>query len=93
MSSVVKVLVLALSLGYRWLEKLDADLAKAFRYSLRDDPLRVLMQQTGGKPSDPVYAYSDKSKGRDSGRSEGVVDRREGCGNSGAVDRKRTAGR
>lgn len=93
MSRVVEVLALALSLGYRWLEKLDADRAQAFRDSLHDDPLGVLMQQTGGKHSDPVYAYSDKSKDRDSGRSEGVVDRREGCGNAGAVDRKRTAGR
>ena len=87
MSSVVEVIALLLSLGYRWLEKLDADRAQAFRDSLRDDPLRVLMQQTGWKHSDPVFAYSDKSKDRDSGRSEGVVDRREGCGNAGAVDR------
>lgn len=75
MSRVVEVLALVLSLGYRWLEKLDADRAQAFRDSLRDDPLCVLMQQTGGKPADSVYAYSDKSKDRDSGRSEGVVDR------------------
>lgn len=75
MSSVVEVLALALSLGYRWLEKLDADRAQAFRNSLRDDPLGVLMQQTGGKPSDPVYAHSDKSKDPDSGRGEGLVDR------------------
>lgn len=93
MSSVVEVLALALSLGYRWLKKLDADRAQAFRDSLHDDPLGVLMQQTGGKHSDPVYAYSDKSKDRDSGRSEGVVDRRAGRGDAGAVDRKRTAGR
>lgn len=73
MSRVVEVLALALSLGYRWLEKLDAD--RAFRYSLRDDPLRVLMQQTGGKPSDTVYANSDQSENRGAGRGEGVVDR------------------
>lgn len=71
MSRVVEVIALLLSLGYRWLEKLDADRAQAFR----DDPLRVLMQQTGGKPSDPVHAYSDKPTDRDSGRGEGVVDR------------------
>ena len=47
MSRAVEVLALLLSLGYRWLEKLDADRAQAFRDSLRDDPLRVLMQQTG----------------------------------------------
>lgn len=75
MSRVVEVLAIALSLGYRWLEKLDADRAQAFRNSLRDDPLRVLMQQTGGKPSDPVHAYSDKPTDRDSGRGEGLVDR------------------
>nr|DAQ90406.1 MAG TPA: hypothetical protein [Caudoviricetes sp.] len=75
MSRVVEVLALALSLGYRWLEKLDADRAQAFRDSLRDDPLRVLMQQTGGKPSDPVHAYSDKSENRGAGRGEGLVDR------------------
>ena len=75
MSRVVEVLALALSLGYRWLEKLDADRAQAFRDSLRDDPLRVLMQQTGGKPADPIYAHSDKSKDRGAGRGEGVVDR------------------
>ena len=75
MSRAVEVLALLLSLGYRWLEKLDADRAQAFRDSLRDDPLCGLMQQTGGKPADSVYAYSDKSKDRDSGRSEGVVDR------------------
>lgn len=74
-SRVVEVIALLLSLGYRWLEKLDADRAQAFRDSLRDDPLRVLMQQTGGKPSDPVHAYSDKPTDRDSGRGEGVVDR------------------
>lgn len=74
-SRVVEVLALALSLGYRWLEKLDADRAQDFRDSLRDDPLRVLMQQTGGKSSDPLYAYSDKSKDRGAGRGEGVVDR------------------
>lgn len=66
MSRVVEVLALALSLGYRWLEKLDADRAQAFRNSLRDDPLRVLMQQTGGKPADPLYAYSDKPENRGS---------------------------
>lgn len=65
-SRVVEVLALLLSLGYRWLEKLDADRAQAFRYSLRDDPLRVLMQQTGGKSSDPLYAYSDKPENRGS---------------------------
>ncbi len=57
MSRVVEVLALLLSLGYRWLEKLDADRAQAFRDSLRDDPLRVLMQQTGGSlpiPSTPT---------------------------------------
>ena len=75
MSPVVEVLALALSLGYRWLEKLDADRAQAFRDSLRDDPLRVLMQQTGGKPSDPIHAYSNKSENRGAGRGEGVVDR------------------
>lgn len=75
MSRVVEVLALLLTLGYRWLEKVDADRAQAFRDSLRDDPLRVLMQQTGGKPSDPVYAYSDKSESRNSGRGEGMVDR------------------
>lgn len=75
MSRVVEVLALALSLGYRWLEKLDANRAQAFRDSLRDDPLRVLMQQTGGKPSDTIYAYSDKSKDRGAGRGEGLVDR------------------
>ena len=74
-SRVVEVLALALSLDYRWLEKLDADRAQDFRDSLRDDPLRVLMQQTGGKSSDPLYAYSDKSKDRGAGRGEGVVDR------------------
>ena len=75
MSRAVEVLALLLSLGYRWLEKLDADRAQAVRDSLRDDPLRVLMQQTGGKPSDPVHAYSDKSENRGAGRGEGVVDR------------------
>lgn len=75
MSRAVEVLALLLSLGYRWLEKLDADRAQALRDSLRDDPLRVLMQQTGGKPSDPVHAYSDKSENRGAGRGEGVVDR------------------
>lgn len=75
MSRVVEVLALALSLGYRWLEKLDADRAQDFRDSLRDDPLGVLMQQTGGKPADPLYAYSDKSENRGSGRGEGMVDR------------------
>lgn len=75
MSRAVEVLALTLALGYRWLEKLDADRAQAFRDSLRDDPLRVLMQQTGGKPSDPVHAHSDKSKDRGAGRGEGVVDR------------------
>ena len=75
MSRVVEVLALALSLGYRWLEKLDADRAQAFRDSLRDAPLRVLMQQTGGKPSDPIHAYSNKSENRGAGRGEGVVDR------------------
>ena len=75
MSRVVEVLAIALSLGYRWLKKLDADRAQAFRDSLRDDPLRVLMQQTGGKPADPIYAYSDKSKNSGSGRGEGLVDR------------------
>lgn len=75
MSRVVEVLALALSLGYRWLEKLDADRAQAFRYSLRDDPLGVLMQQTGGKSSDTVYAHSDKSENRGAGRGEGLVDR------------------
>ena len=63
------------SLGYRWLEKLDADRAQAFSDSLRDDPLGVLMQQTGGKSSDTVYAHSDKSENRGAGRGEGVVDR------------------
>lgn len=77
MSRVVEVLAIALSLGYRWLEKLDADRAQAFpfRDSLRDDPLRVLMQQTGGKTSDPVHAHSDKSENRGAGRGEGLVDR------------------
>ena len=75
MSRAVEVLALLLSLGYRWLEKLDADRAQAFRDSLRDDPLRVLMQQTGGKPSDTVHAHSDKSKDRGAGRGEGLVDR------------------
>ena len=75
MSRVVEVVALALSLGYRWLEKLDADRAQAFRDSLHDDPLGVLMQQTGGKHSDPVHAYSDKSENRGAGRGEGVVDR------------------
>lgn len=75
MSRVVEVIALLLALGYRWLEKLDADRAQAFRDSLRDDPLRVLMQQTGGKPSDPVHAYSDKSENRGAGRGEGLVDR------------------
>ena len=75
MSRVVEVLALALSLGYRWLEKLDADRAQAFRDSLRDAPLRVLMQQPGGKPSDPIHAYSNKSENRGAGRGEGVVDR------------------
>lgn len=75
MSRVVEVLALLLSLGYRWLEKLDADRAQAFRHSLRDDPLGVLMQQTGGKPADTVYAYSDKSKDRGAGRGKGLVDR------------------
>ena len=75
MSRVVEVLALALSLGYRWLEKLDADRAQAFRDSLLDDPLRVLMQQTGGKPADPIHAYSDKSENRGAGRGEGVLDR------------------
>lgn len=57
MSRVVEVLALALSLGYRWLEKLDANRAQAFRDSLRDGPLRVLMQQTGASlpiPSTPT---------------------------------------
>ena len=75
MSRVVEVLALLLSLGYRWLEKLAADRAQAFSNSLRDDPLRVLMQQTGGKPSDTVHAYSDKSENRGAGRGEGLVDR------------------
>lgn len=75
MSRVVELLALALSLGYRWLEKLDADRAQSFRDSLRDDPLRVLMQQTGGKSSDPVYAHSDKSENCGAGRGEGLVDR------------------
>ena len=66
MSRVVEVLAIALSLGYRWLEKLDADRAQPFRDSLRDDPLRVLMQQTGGRPSDTVYANSDKPENRGS---------------------------
>lgn len=66
MSRAVEVLALLLSLGYRWLEKLDADRAQDFRDSLRDDPMRVLMQQTGGKPADPLYAYSDKPENRDS---------------------------
>ena len=75
MSRVVEVLALALSLGYRWLEKLSPDRAQAFRDSLRDDPLGVLMQQTGGKPADPIHAYSDKSENRGAGRGEGLVDR------------------
>lgn len=75
MSRVVEAIAIILMYGYRWLEKLDADRAQAFRYSLRDDPLGVLMQQTGGKPSDPVHAYSDKSENRGAGRGEGVVDR------------------
>ena len=75
MSRVVEVIALLLSLGYRWLEKLDADRAPAFRDSLRDDPLGVLMQQTGGKSSDTVHAYSDKSENRGAGRGEGLVDR------------------
>lgn len=48
-SRVVEVLAIALSLGYRWLEKLDADRAQAFRDSLRDDPLRVLMHADRGQ--------------------------------------------
>lgn len=75
MSRVVEVLALLLALGYRWLEKLDADRAQAFRDSLHDDALGVLMQQTGGKPADPLYAYSDKSENRGAGRGEGMVDR------------------
>lgn len=75
MSRVVEVLALLLTLGYRWLEKLDADRAQAFRSSLRDDPLGVLMQQTGGKSSDPIHASSEQPKDRDSGRGEGMVDR------------------
>ena len=75
MSRVVEAIAIILMYGYRWLERLSPDRAQAFRDSLRDDPLRVLMQQTGGKPSDPVHAYSDKPTDRDSGRGEGVVDR------------------
>ena len=68
MSRAVEVLALLLSLGYRWLERLSPDRAQAFRDSLRDEPL-------GGKPADPIYAHSDKSKDRGAGRGEGVVDR------------------
>lgn len=75
MSRVVEAIAIILMYGYRWLERLSPDRAQAFRDSLRDDPLRVLMQQTGGKPSDPVHAYSDKSENRGAGRGEGVVDR------------------
>lgn len=75
MSRVVEAIAIILMYGYRWLEKLSPDRAQAFRYSLHDDALGVLMQQTGGKPADPVYAYSDKSENRGSGRGEGVVDR------------------
>lgn len=75
MSRVVEAIAIILMYGYRWLERLSPDRAQAFRDSLRDDPLRVLMQQTGGKPSDTVYAYSDKPENRGAGRGEGVVDR------------------
>lgn len=75
MSRVVEAIAIILMYGYRWLEKLSPDRAQAFRDSLSDDALGVLMQQTGGKPADPLYAYSDKSKDRGSGRGEGVVDR------------------
>lgn len=75
MSRVVEAIAIILMYGYRWLERLSPDRAQAFRDSLRDDPLRVLMQQTGGKPSDPVHAYSDKSENRGAGRGEGLVDR------------------
>lgn len=75
MSRVVEAIAIILMYGYRWLERLSPDRAQAFRNSLRDDPLRVLMQQTGGKPSDPVHAYSDKSENRGAGRGEGLVDR------------------
>ncbi len=75
MSRVVEAIAIILMYGYRWLERLSPDRAQAFRDSLRDDPMRVLMQQTGGKPSDTVYAHSDKSKDRGAGRGEGVVDR------------------
>lgn len=57
MSRVVEVLALALSLGYRWLEKLDADRAQDFRDSLRDDPLGVLMQRLSeARGKHPVFA-------------------------------------
>lgn len=75
MSRVVEAIAIILMYGYRWLERLSPNRAQAFRDSLRDDPLRVLMQQTGGKPSDPVHAYSDKSENRGAGRGEGLVDR------------------
>lgn len=66
MSRVVEAIAIILMYGYRWLERLSPDRAQAFRNSLRDDPLRVLMQQTGGKSSDPLYAYSDKPENRGS---------------------------
>ena len=75
MSRVVEAIAIILMYGYRWLERLSPDRAQAFRDSLRDDPLRVLMQQTGGKSSDPLHAYSDKSENRGAGRGEGMVDR------------------
>ena len=75
MSRVVEAIAIILMYGYRWLERLSPDRAQAFRDSLRDDPLRVLMQQTVGKPSDPVHAYSDKSENRGAGWGEGLVDR------------------
>lgn len=75
MSRVVEAIAIILMYGYRWLERLSPDRAQAFRYSLRDDPLGVLMQQTGGKPADPIYAHSDKSENRGAGRGEGLVDR------------------
>ena len=66
MSRVVEAIAIILMYGYRWLERLSPDRAQDFRDSLRDDPMRVLMQQTGGKPADPLYAYSDKPENRDS---------------------------
>lgn len=69
------VLLAALQIGAKLLERVDRDSYDAFRRALGADALGVLGSQLGEDTLTTIHAYTDKSENCGSGRGEGMVDR------------------